>query len=103
MKRGYKTLIKPSKKSVRTHYEKLKAVFDSHKNAPTAALISRINPIIRGWSNYYKGVTSKKIFSKLDNLVWKRLWRWYTDDIQIKLENGLKPNTLNPLATANGY
>ncbi len=36
----YKTLIKkPSKKSVRTHYEKLKAVFDSHKTAPTVALI----------------------------------------------------------------
>ncbi len=101
-KRGYKTLIKPSKKSVRTHYEKLKAVFDSHKTAPTVALISRLNPIIRGWCNYYSGVTSKNTFSKLDNLIWKRLWRWYTDDIQINLGNGLKPNTLNPLATVIG-
>ncbi len=76
MKRGYKTLIRPSKKSVRTHYEKLKAVFDTYKIAPAISLISKLNPIIRGWCNYYKGVTSKKIFSKLDNLVWKRLWRW---------------------------
>ena len=50
-KRGYKTLIKPSKKSVETHYARLKAVFDLHKTAPTEALISRLNPIIKGWCN----------------------------------------------------
>jgi RNA-directed DNA polymerase len=97
MKRGYKTLIKPSKKSVRTHYEKLKAIFDSHKTAPTVALISRLNPIIRGWSNYYKGVTSKKIFSKLDNLVWKRLWRWCTRRHPNKTGKWVKAKYFKPI------
>ncbi len=75
-KRGYKTLIKPSKKSVYTHYKKLQAVFDSHKSAPAISLISKLNPIIRGWSNYYSGVTSRIIFSSLDYKIWNRLWRW---------------------------
>ncbi len=96
-KRGYKTLIKPSKKSVRTHYEKLKAVFDSHKTAPTVALISRLNPIIRGWCNYYKGATSKKIFSKLDNLVWKRLWRWCTRRHPNKTGKWVKAKYFKPI------
>jgi RNA-directed DNA polymerase len=75
-KRGYKTLIKPSKKSVKNHYAKIKAICDTHKTAPTAALISRLNPVIKGWSNYYSTTVSKEIFSYLDNMVWRRIWRW---------------------------
>jgi len=41
----FKTLIKPSNKAIKTHKEKLKAVVDSHKAAPQAALINRLNPI----------------------------------------------------------
>lgn len=40
--RGYKTLIKPSKKAVDTHYAKVKDVFDRQKTAPTKALISKL-------------------------------------------------------------
>ncbi|MGD1704700.1 group II intron maturase-specific domain-containing protein [Dapis sp. BLCC M229] len=29
-----------------------------------------------GWANYYSTVVSKKVFRKLDMLLWKRLWRW---------------------------
>jgi RNA-directed DNA polymerase len=76
MKRGYKTLIKPSKKSVKNHYAKIKAICDTHKTVPTEALISRLNPVIRGWSNYYSTIVSKEVFSYLDNMVWRRIWRW---------------------------
>jgi len=60
------------------HYQKLNEVFDRHKNAPTKALISKLNPIITGWCNYYQWVCSKYTFSKIDHLVWIRLWRWCT-------------------------
>jgi RNA-directed DNA polymerase len=76
MKRGYKTLIKPSKKSVTNHYAKIKAICDKHKTVPTEALISRLNPVIRGWSNYFSTTVSSKVFSYLDMLVWRRIWRW---------------------------
>ncbi len=76
--RGYKTLIKPSKKAVDTHYAKVKDVFDRQKTAPTKALISKLNPIIRGWCNYHKNIVAKEIFSELDQMVWKRAWRWAT-------------------------
>ncbi|NEQ36740.1 MAG: group II intron reverse transcriptase/maturase [Okeania sp. SIO3I5] len=75
-KQGFKTLIKPSSNSIKTHYRKLADICDSHKNAPANALIAKLNPIIRGWANYFSTVVSKEVFNELDHLLWKRLWRW---------------------------
>ncbi len=75
-KQGFKTLIKPSSKSIKTHYRKLAGMCDKLKNTTTKALIAKLNPVIRGWANYYSAVVSYKTFNKIDSLVWKRLWRW---------------------------
>ncbi|WP_333319564.1 group II intron reverse transcriptase/maturase [Microcoleus sp. D3_18a_C4] len=73
---GFKTLITPSKTKVKLHLTKITEVIDTHKTAPQAALISKLNPIIRGWSNYYSTVVSKEIFSKVDNLTWGKIRAW---------------------------
>ncbi len=75
-KLGFKTLIRPSEESVKRHYDQLAQVIKSNKTAPQSALITRLNPIIRGWANYYKSVVSKDTFSKLDNMVYLRIVRW---------------------------
>lgn len=41
-----------------------------------ADLIRILNPKIRGWANYHRTVVSKAIFSKVDHLIWKALWKW---------------------------
>lgn len=68
--------IKPSKKAVQRHYDACKEVIKRHKTAPQAALISKLNPIIKGWSNYYSTVVSKATFSKIDHLIWNSLRAW---------------------------
>jgi len=73
---GFKTLIKPSKKKVNLHSEKLSKIIDSHKSAPQQALISRLSSVIRGWANYYSTVVSKDVFKKLDNLIYQKLRAW---------------------------
>jgi RNA-directed DNA polymerase len=73
---GFKTLITPSKSKIKTHLAKIAEVIDTHKTAPQASLISRLNPIIRGWSNYYSTVVSKEIFSKVDHLTYDKLRAW---------------------------
>ncbi|MDE5102105.1 MAG: group II intron reverse transcriptase/maturase, partial [Trichodesmium sp. St19_bin2] len=73
---GFKTLIKPSSKSIKTHYRKLADICDTHKNAPVSVLIAKLNPVITGWANYFSTQVSKEVFSKIDNLLWKRLGRW---------------------------
>ena len=73
---GFKTLIKPSSKSIKTHYRKLADICNLNKTAPTKALIAKLNSVIRGWANYFSAVVSKKVFKKMDERLWKRLWRW---------------------------
>jgi RNA-directed DNA polymerase len=73
---GYKTLIKPSKKAIKDHHEALKAVIKTHKTSPQAGLIKYLNPIIRGWANYYSGVVSKVTFSSEDYVMWSMLRAW---------------------------
>jgi RNA-directed DNA polymerase len=73
---GFKTLIKPSKKAIKKHYDAIAEIIDAYKSAPQAALIAKLNPVIRGWVNYYSTVVSKETFSTLDHLVYQKLSRW---------------------------
>jgi RNA-directed DNA polymerase len=73
---GFKTIMKPSDKAIKGHYEKLVGIIDKHQAAPQSALIGKLNPIIKGWSNYYKTVCSKETYSKLGYLLYKKLRRW---------------------------
>ena len=40
------------------------------------ALIKELNPVIRGWANYYSSVCSKEIYSKCDHILYQQLKRW---------------------------
>ncbi|WP_293299157.1 MULTISPECIES: group II intron maturase-specific domain-containing protein [unclassified Microcoleus] len=73
---GFNTIITPSKAKVKLHLIKIAEVIDTHKTAPQAALISKLNPIIRGWSNYYSTKVSKETFSKVDHLIYEKLRVW---------------------------
>jgi RNA-directed DNA polymerase len=73
---GYKTLIKPAQEKVKKHYDKIADIISRHNSSPQKVLISKLNPIIRGWANYYSSGVSKKTYSKLDHLIWQRLKRW---------------------------
>jgi RNA-directed DNA polymerase len=72
----FKTIIKPSKKAIKAHHAALKEVIKSHKTAPQAGLIGKLNPIIKGWSNYYSGTASKETFSLEDHIMWLMLRAW---------------------------
>ncbi|MEX6777619.1 group II intron reverse transcriptase/maturase [Limnospira fusiformis] len=95
---GHITLIKPSKKAVTAHTEVIKGVIQQHKTTPQSALVSKLNPIIRGWSNYYSGVVSSETFNKLDNIVWQMLRAWTVSRCgkanHEKLSNYFRPGTV---------
>ncbi|AMW29287.1 HNH endonuclease [Arthrospira platensis FACHB-439] len=73
---GHKTHIKPSNKAVKAHTEVIKGVIKQYRTAPQSALISKLNPIIRGWANYYSAVVSTETFVKLDFIIWQMLRAW---------------------------
>ena len=73
---GFKTLIKPSDESIKRHYDQLAEIIGKHKSAKQDALISKLNPKIREWCNYYKTVCSKDTYSKVNHRLFWKLMRW---------------------------
>lgn len=73
---GGKLLIKPSQAAVRRIRDRLAVEVRSLHGSNALAVIRRLNPIIRGWSAYYRGVVSKEVFSAVDHYLWGRLYRW---------------------------
>jgi RNA-directed DNA polymerase len=71
-----KLLIKPSKAAVRQLRERLAAEVKALNGSNATAVISKLNPIIRGWSAYYRNAVSSHTFSALDTHVWRLTYRW---------------------------
>jgi RNA-directed DNA polymerase len=74
--RNGKLLIKPSTTAVKRLRKRLAAETRLLRGSNAAAVIARLNPIIRGWAAYYRGVVSSAIFNALDNHVWKLTYKW---------------------------
>jgi RNA-directed DNA polymerase len=75
---GFKTLLTPSPKSSEKHQEQIRSIIKKHRSSPQACLIDELNPVIRGWCNYYKFSDANTIgtFSKQDYLVFEKLRGW---------------------------
>ena len=71
-----KLLIKPSKAAVRRLRERLAAELRILRGGNAMAVIARLNPVIRGWAAYYRGVVSSRLFGSLDSYMWKLLYKW---------------------------
>jgi RNA-directed DNA polymerase len=71
-----KLLIKPSKAAVARIRERLRAELRSLRGTNAQAVIARLNPIIRGWSAYYRTVVSSEVFAALDHYLWKLTYKW---------------------------
>lgn len=70
-------LIKPSPKSQKRFTGKLhEIVFKKNKTVAQQKLIEELNPVLRGWGNYYSGVVSKITFCKIDHILTNQLKRW---------------------------
>jgi len=75
---GFKSLITPSRKALTKHQASIKAAIKEHEKSPQAALILKLNPIIQGWTNYYRfsDVKTTGILSKQKDLTHWKLRRW---------------------------
>lgn len=71
-----KVLTKPAKKNIKAVTEKIKKIIKANRQTEQEELIGLLNPVIRGWANYYSHVVSKRIFTILDHKIWQMLWNW---------------------------
>jgi len=69
-------LAKPSKKAVKRHLKHIKTVISRNKQIKADELVSKLNPIIKGWANYYCYSSAKETFNYIDYRIWQMLWQW---------------------------
>jgi RNA-directed DNA polymerase len=66
----------PQKEKVLALLDRIRTWLKQNVGAKPEAVIFTLNPILRGWGNYYRHGVSKKTFSYIDHQVWKALWQW---------------------------
>jgi RNA-directed DNA polymerase len=71
-----KLQIKPSAASFQAIKTQIRTLCKQAAGAPPAALIERLNPLLRGWANYHRYTLCSQVFFQLDSFVWRRLFRW---------------------------
>ena len=75
---GFNTFIIPSKASCKRHQEQISNIIKKHKNSAQAKLINELNPVIRGWCNYYRfsDASGNNIFTKQNFLTFQKIRAW---------------------------
>jgi len=94
---GFKTLIKPSVKAQKRHQAKIREIIRKYRGDAQPALIAALNPVIRGWANYYSTCVAKRVFARTDARTYKQLSRWAAFRHSEREPNG------NIFATGNGF
>jgi RNA-directed DNA polymerase len=71
-----KLLIKPSKAAIRRHRKRLASEMRRLRGSNALAVIATLNPVIRGWTAYYRGAVSAQVFSALEHYTWQLTYKW---------------------------
>ena len=61
---------------MKRHRERLSTEVRAIRGANAPALITRLSPIVRGWSAYYRAVVSSRAFAELGSHMWTLTFKW---------------------------
>nr|ATX61959.1 hypothetical protein [Tremella fuciformis]ATX62001.1 hypothetical protein [Tremella fuciformis]ATX62048.1 hypothetical protein [Tremella fuciformis] len=76
-KPGVMPMLRASEGSVESVKLKLKRLFARENSIQNSFnLVNRMNPIIRGWANYFRIANASILFRKLDQYVWWQQFEW---------------------------
>jgi RNA-directed DNA polymerase len=66
----------PNKENVYSVIKKLKVIIKSSQNLTSYSLISKLNPIITGWANYFNMGNCARFRDYIRQALWKLSWSW---------------------------
>jgi len=66
----------PSKKALASIMDKVRATTHRNRHRTLAGLLRRLNPVLRGWCNYFRHGVSSQTYSYLDHFAFRRTVGW---------------------------
>ena len=66
----------PQKDKTLAFIQRVRNWLKGHKNIPVEEVLSHLNPVLKGWGNYYRHGASKDVFNYVDSQIWKAFWLW---------------------------
>jgi RNA-directed DNA polymerase len=66
----------PTKKALAAIKAKTRALTRGATNQPLTTLLHRLNPVLRGWTTYFRSGSSAATFSYLSYFTWRRITGW---------------------------
>lgn len=68
----------PSQKSMKRLREKVREIINRRYNGvgSISELVGRLNPVLRGWANYFRSGNASRQFSQIDEYIWRRMARF---------------------------
>lgn len=69
-------LTKPNKSRVVEQLRSIRCWLKQHPSMTPEGVIRQLNPILRGWAQYYQPGASKDTFRWMNYQLWLALWRW---------------------------
>jgi RNA-directed DNA polymerase len=76
LKRKWRPYYAPKLKKRTALFERLRELFRQHISWPVETVIEKINPILRGWVNYFRVGHSSRLYDRLGLFNDYRLYRW---------------------------
>jgi RNA-directed DNA polymerase len=66
----------PSKKALASIIDKVRTLTRRAKHRTLADLLRRLNPVLRGWCNYFRHGVSARTFGYVDHFAFRRIVGW---------------------------
>ena len=66
----------PSKKSLLSLFDRVRTLTRRRAHRTLADLLKRVNPLLRGWCNYFRHGVCKRTFGYVDHYSWWRIVTW---------------------------
>ncbi|MES1956252.1 group II intron reverse transcriptase/maturase [Salinisphaera hydrothermalis] len=66
----------PSRQALDSVKSRIRALTRMGRHLPLDVLLYRLNPVLRGWTNYFRHGVSKRTFGYLRAFVWRRVVCW---------------------------
>lgn len=69
-------LVKPQKKKVLGLLQRIRQWLRCHWTVTPGEVVQYLNPLLTGWTAYYRRAVSKQVFDYIKHQLWISIWKW---------------------------